>query len=167
MYYADVPYDLGRLPAQAFVVSLIILLCLMILGHHVLAWLKPAWRAGLSGPLQLVEFMLPQTARERRLWVVAALTAGICEEILFRGFMIDYLHGSLDITPTWSWVASSILFGTGHAYQGRTQVVATGLFGAAMGLVFFQYESLLVPMIIHMFWDMRLLVWSPKVAVDP
>ncbi len=125
---------------------------------------KPDKRHAMAAHLRHLDWLLPRTSRERRLWAAAALTAGICEEILFRGFLIDYLHEALNFSAAWSWALSSLLFGLGHAYHGRSAVFLNALFGAAMGLVFFQYGSLLVPMIVHALWDLRPLLLCPPTS---
>ncbi len=166
LYYADLPDELGPLPGQAFFASVTMLGCVPVFVVHLLAWVKPDRRTALAAHLRHLDWLLPQTGRERRLWAAAALTAGLCEEILFRGFLIDYLHEVLSLSAAWSWALSSLLFGLGHAYQGRAAVILTALFGAAMGMVFVQYGSLLVPMVVHALWGLRILLVFPRISVD-
>ncbi len=52
-------------------------------------------RLKCTNALKPLRFMMPVTQLERRWWIVASLTAGICEELLFRGFLIHYLRGDL------------------------------------------------------------------------
>jgi membrane protease YdiL (CAAX protease family) len=103
--------------------------------------------------------LIPATRVERRWWVLIGLTAGICEEILFRGFLLHYLH-------TFPWQlnlrlalgVSALIFGLQHLYQGANGVVTTALLGALFALLFLLSGSLLLPMLLHTALDLRLLV---------
>ncbi len=100
------------------------------------------------GPLQAVaERILPQSTVELLPYLALAITAGICEEFLYRGFAMAVLvHVGLQ---AWAVVLlSSILFGLAHSYQGRGGVVLTVLIGLALGAGRIAYDSL-VPAI---FW---------------
>ena len=48
-----------------------------------------------SAALKSFSYFFPATWTERRWWVFVCITAGVCEEALFRGFMLHYLHASL------------------------------------------------------------------------
>jgi membrane protease YdiL (CAAX protease family) len=61
-----------------------------------------------------------------------ALTAGCCEEFLYRGFAMA-AFGRAGF-PIWaSVVVSSILFGAAHLYQGRGGLIGTGILGLLFG----------------------------------
>jgi uncharacterized protein len=53
-----------------------------------LAWFDPLWRAVPAGETALLQFLLPRTPAEKTAFVGVSVTAGICEELVFRGFMI-------------------------------------------------------------------------------
>jgi membrane protease YdiL (CAAX protease family) len=86
-----------------------------------------------SGPVvelmrKLAERLLPLKTVEFVPYCALAVTAGICEEFLYRGFAMAVL--SRVGLATWTVVvASSVLFGLAHAYQGRGGMIGTGLLG--------------------------------------
>ncbi len=94
------------------------------------------------GPIQaLAERILPQSTVELLPYLALAITAGLCEEFLYRGFAMAVLvHVGLQ--------ASSVLFGLAHSYQGRGGIVMTLLIGLILGTSRIAYDSL-VPAI---FW---------------
>jgi len=60
--------------------------------------------------------LAPQTPTEDRLFDMVSITAGVCEEILYRGLLLATL---VSLVGTWPAVAiTSLIFGLGHAYQG-------------------------------------------------
>jgi uncharacterized protein len=90
--------------------------------------------------------IFPRTNREAAIFCGLAITAGICEEFLYRGFVFGALiHASV---PTWAvLLISSVMFGLAHAYQGRAGVVGTLILGTVFGCVRILYDSL-VPVIL-------------------
>src|SRR6266567_6717910 len=100
------------------------------------------------GTLQpIAERILPQSTVELLPYLALAITAGLCEEFLYRGFAMAVLaHLGLQ---AWAVVLlSSVLFGLAHSYQGRGGIVMTLLIGLLLGTSRIAYGSL-VPAI---FW---------------
>jgi uncharacterized protein len=95
----------------------------------------------------IAERILPQSRREFGPFLGLAVTAGICEEFLYRGFAMAAV--SRAGLPAWAVVAvTSTLFGLAHLYQGRGGLLGTTLLGLLFGSVRIAYHSL-VPVI---FW---------------
>ncbi len=83
-------------------------------------------RQSMSGPLH----MLPRTSKERGLWVLLSMTAGFCEELLYRGFMPAYLvHIFPGVPFIVAIIIAGLLFGIGHIYQKLPGVLGTGVNG--------------------------------------
>jgi uncharacterized protein len=76
--------------------------------------------------------ILPQSKGEQLPFLALALTAGCCEEFLYRGFaMAAFSRAGF---PIWaSVVVSSVLFGAAHLYQGRGGLIGTGILGLIFG----------------------------------
>jgi uncharacterized protein len=87
--------------------------------------------------------ILPQSARERVPFSALAITAGCCEEFLYRGFaMAAFARAGF---PIWAAVVvSSVLFGAAHLYQGRGGLIGTGILGLLFG-AFRAYTGSLLP----------------------
>jgi len=108
-------------------------------------------------------FMLPSSGEERQWWWVVCITAGVCEELVYRGFLLHYLHWSPFHLPlTQALVAASIVFGIGHLYQGIAGAVSTCILGFILGCLFIITGSLLLPMILHAVMDLRVLLMLPE-----
>jgi membrane protease YdiL (CAAX protease family) len=92
--------------------------------------------------------IFPRSNQELTVFCGLALTAGICEEFIFRGFVFASLvHAGC---PGWIAVmVSSVLFGLGHAYQGKSAMAGTLLLGTAFGLARIGYDSLFPIMLWH------------------
>jgi uncharacterized protein len=87
-------------------------------------------------------------------WVVVSITVGVCEEILYRGWLLSLSGAALN--SVWlGLLISSILFGFAHAYQGRTAIFGTGLGGAFFGIVFVVSGSLIPGQLLHIAMDLN------------
>jgi membrane protease YdiL (CAAX protease family) len=103
--------------------------------------------------------VLPRTAGERRLFAVVGVTAGICEEWLYRGFFLAVVAAATGGPPAWALVLGAAgAFGLAHAYQGPAGVVSTGLLGGGMAVMYLQTGSLLLPVVLHALIDLRFLL---------
>jgi membrane protease YdiL (CAAX protease family) len=98
--------------------------------------------------------VLPATPREARAFSAAAITAGICEEVLYRGYLLWYLlslwPGRLAIAAA----AAILIFGVGHAYQGVRGIVNTAIAGSVFMAMYLVTGSLLAPMVLHAALDL-------------
>ena len=99
-----------------------------------------------------VERMLPHTRFELRWFERLSITAGICEELLYRGFMLWYLFAFLGTVP--AVLLAGAVFGAGHAYQGWKGALGTGVLGVVFGAVYLLCGSLYLPMVLHALTDL-------------
>ena len=94
----------------------------------------------------------PRTPKEDRLFGIVSITAGVCEEILYRGLLLAAL---VSLVGTWPAVAiSSLIFGLGHAYQGTSGIAMTGLVGLVLALLTVVSGSLYTAIILHAVIDL-------------
>ncbi len=111
-----------------------------------------------SAALRSVGSLLPRTDSERRLFAAVAVTAGVGEEIVYRGFGIAVLAALAPSLPWWGLVAAAgLAFGLAHAYQGLAGILTTGLLGSVLAAVYLDTGSLLVPIVLHSLIDLRFL----------
>jgi uncharacterized protein len=108
---------------------------------------SPRFIAAARRQLRSVEPMVPHTAAEWRLWPAAALTAGCCEEILFRGFLTALVASFTSLAV--AVVVSVVAFGLFHAYYGPKGILKTGGFGLVMSLIALFAHSLIPVILIH------------------
>jgi membrane protease YdiL (CAAX protease family) len=112
----------------------------------------------------LAERILPQSRLELVPFLMLAVTAGICEEFLYRGFaMAAFARAGL---PAWSAVlVSSALFGLAHLYQGSGGFLSTMILGALFGGMRIAYDSLVPVVLWHVAVDVVAGVAGPRYLV--
>jgi membrane protease YdiL (CAAX protease family) len=120
----------------------------------------------LRGPLQaLAERILPQSTKELIPFLGLAITAGLCEEFLYRGFAMAVIsRAGLPIAAVI--LLSSILFGLAHLYQGRAGFVSTMVLGLLFGVSRAAIGSLLPVVAWHAGVDVVAGIAGPRYLLD-
>jgi membrane protease YdiL (CAAX protease family) len=117
---------------------------LFVGAHHLLSHgeavsnpLLPAVPSGVAGIL---------------VWIGLSLSAGICEEIVFRGYLqrqLAALSGSSSIAI----LGQAIVFGTGHGYQGVGAVINIVVYGLAIGVLAQWRGNIRAGILAHAAWN--------------
>lgn len=98
--------------------------------------------------------LIPVTKKEKKAWTYVSITAGVTEEIIYRGFLIfaiAYLFPSLSIWLVM--LAASVLFGLAHTYQGKGDVVRTTIIGYIFSILYIGLGSILPIIVLHFLID--------------
>ncbi len=112
-----------------------------------------------ESPAHATLALLPRTRGERRLFTVVGITAGVCEEWLYRGFFLAVVSALAGGPSTWVLVVvAAVAFGLAHAYQGGVGIVTTGVLGGIMAALYLETGSLLLPVLLHAAIDLRFLL---------
>jgi len=96
--------------------------------------------------------MLPQRGVELTLWIALSVTAGICEETIFRGYLQRQFMALTKSTPA-GILLSAAAFGGAHAYQSFRMVILIGMYGAMFGILAYWRGSVRPGMIAHAWQD--------------
>lgn len=118
-------------------------------------WLliQVAWdRLFGSGHEASISALLPQGPIEMTLWVALAISAGVCEELIFRG----YFQKQFQAWTRRIWVGvllQAVLFGIAHGYQGLAAALKITVYGCLFGLFACWRKSLRPGIIAHAFTD--------------
>ncbi len=96
--------------------------------------------------------LAPSTPFELALWIGLSITAGICEELVFRG----YLQQQFTAFTRRVWagiVCSALFFGAAHGYQGLAGMLLIGVYGMLFGVLAHLRGGLRPGMIAHAWQD--------------
>ena len=96
--------------------------------------------------------MLPQRGIELTFWIALSVTAGICEETIFRGYLQRQFMALTKSAPA-GILLSAATFGAAHTYQGFRMVILIGLYGAMFGILTYWRGSVRPGMIAHAWND--------------
>ncbi len=120
---------------------------------------KQKGRAAVRKALAKFDYLLPSDSARDYIWFgLLCVTAGVCEECLFRGFLMHYLGASpFHLSMTIAIILSAGVFGLNHLYQGLSGMATSAVLGVIFALLFVATGNLLLPMLVHALVDLRAL----------
>jgi membrane protease YdiL (CAAX protease family) len=101
-----------------------------------------------TAPGRNMQFILPHRVSELTIWIALSVTAAICEETVFRGYLQRQFIVLTKSVP-FGILLSSAVFGLAHAYQGLRLVVLISLYGGMFGILAHWRKSVRPGMIAH------------------
>jgi membrane protease YdiL (CAAX protease family) len=107
------------------------------------------------GDEKSLDILLPRTALEIAVWIATSVTAGLCEEFVFRGY-VQRQCAAWSRSAAVAIVGQGLVFGVMHAYQGWRSVVVISVLGMAYGGLAAWRKTLRIGMVAHAWQD----VWS-------
>ncbi|QDU69446.1 CPBP family intramembrane glutamic endopeptidase [Engelhardtia mirabilis] len=149
--------------AFAFLIALAAALVLVLRGRFILA--DPWRRQRTLAQSAAAAPFLPRTPREEAGWIWLSITAGFCEEIIFRGFLLAYALAwatgefappSPDQPAAWAAaVFVSLAFGASHLYQGKREAAKVVVFGSSLSVLYVLSGSIWPSILLHIFVDLH------------
>lgn len=124
-----------------------------IVSTVVLSMLQPHHGGGAD---RAVQFMLPHGGLEMTVWVALSVSAGICEEAVYRGYLQRQFMALTKNVPA-GILLSAVAFGLSHSYQGLGRALVIGVEGAMLGAMAHWRKSVRPGMIAHAWKD----AWAP------
>jgi uncharacterized protein len=143
-------------------------------GVALIFWLMASFvLAAISGVLRVLHLVreqktvfaiAPQTGWEILAWVALSTVAGVAEEFVFRGYLLQQFASIKGKSPSsgktpgrgglWLGViVSSLLFGAAHGYEGLGAMIAIVAFGAMFCVLVIQRKGLRAGMMAHAWYD--------------
>jgi membrane protease YdiL (CAAX protease family) len=101
---------------------------------------------------QKIGFIAPRTGKELALFLVLSATAGVCEEIIFRGYL-QRQFSILSRVAAVGIVVQAIIFGASHGYEGLQSMFLIALLGASFGVFTYFRKSVKPAMVAHFCQD--------------
>ena len=154
------------------------ILSLIVLGTLSMAWLRTesalahrpattysAGEAGKTGQslaydpsklesLRALKQIAPANGREIAAWILLCMLVGFTEEIVFRGYLQRQFIGWARGSVGWGVLASAVVFGSAHAYEGARGMVLITVFGVLFSLLALYRRSLRAGIFAHAWHDL-------------
>jgi uncharacterized protein len=105
-----------------------------------------------SGSDRATQFLLPQGGVEMALWIALSITAGVCEEAVYRGYLQKQFTSLTKNLPV-GIIFSALAFGAAHSYQGFARASSIAVMGAMAGIVAYWCRSVRPGVIAHILQD--------------
>jgi uncharacterized protein len=107
--------------------------------------------------LKKLDHIMPTTWQDYRHFIFLAIAAGVCEEIIFRGFLMNYVQQSMvnsEFRNLVTLVLPALAFSLGHIYQGIQSVFKIFAISLLFGAVYMYSGSLYIVIVIHVAIDL-------------
>ena len=137
--------------------QIVILLTALFIFTYLIETVRELRQEGAADELKKAAPFLPENGREFLHFSFLAFSAGFCEEIVYRGFMVNYLLRVIDdsfLAITVAIWLPAIIFGVIHLYQGWTAVLKISIMSLLFGAIFIWSQSLLIVIILHFLVDL-------------
>lgn len=121
--------------------------------------------AGFSGPSPGASALIPPSGAELALAFLLVVVVAIAEETIFRGYLMLRIRNVTGSVPL-AVVASSLVFAIGHGYQGASGLIAVGVIGVELALVYVWRGTLVAPTTMHFIQDFIGIVLLPSLAMS-
>lgn len=144
--FEDFLLELGIAAGFWIVSALVLVGCAYALGMAQNA------SANLEETKKLLGFLVPRTHLEIALWICVALTAGFCEEFIFRGY-VQRQFAAISGNVFVGMLVSSIVFGMAHGYEGGKRMLIILVYGFLFSSLAELRKSLRPGMIAHAWHD--------------
>jgi membrane protease YdiL (CAAX protease family) len=105
-----------------------------------------------SQPSAVVKAILPNGWLESTLWIALSISAGICEEAIYRGYIQRQLISITSSAPA-GIVLTALAFGLAHSYKSWPGAVQVALGGLMLGTLAYWTKSVRPGMMAHAFSD--------------
>jgi CAAX protease family protein len=103
-------------------------------------------------PNKAVRNLIPRSITQVCLFLALTLTAGFCEEVIYRGYL-QRQFAALTQSAAGGIVLQALTFGAGHTYQGWRFVLIIAVIGTMFGLLAHRCRSLRPGMMAHFLQD--------------
>lgn len=98
--------------------------------------------------------ILPKSKEDKKVWTYVSWTAGLTEELIYRGFLLFALTQLFPNLSIWAiLVLASVFFGLAHTYQGYLNVIKTSVFGVIFAILYIGLGSIYPLIIVHFLID--------------
>jgi len=98
------------------------------------------------------QVIMPRSPLELAIWIALSISAGFCEEFVFRGYLQKQFF-ALTASTTAAIAGQALVFGVAHAYQGVKGILTIAVYGALFGILAHMRRSLRPGMLQHVMQD--------------
>lgn len=152
-------YDEKKYAAGFYILSIVCLIIILFIQAFLLAIILKLTGLYSDKNEKFIQ-LLHVFNGNKSLMIFTVLTAGIMEELMFRGYLLSRLEVIFK-NKSLAIIISSVLFGLIHFGYGTLQNIIVPIFiGALFALYYSRYKNILVLIIAHFLYDLILMLLS-------
>lgn len=97
--------------------------------------------------LKDVYHYLPKTDKELKWFLFLSFSAGVCEEILFRLFLFEFLKENSNLII--AFIITNLIFAITHIGSGKTNLISSFILGLLFSAIYYFTENIWITIILH------------------
>ena len=110
-----------------------------------------------------VQFLMPSSMREYRMTIILSFVAGICEEIIYRGFLLWFLSNYMPLIP--AILLANLPFALAHLTStGVKNTIGAFILALVFTGAFLLTKSLWLPILLHILVDLYSMTLAYKAS---
>ncbi len=100
-----------------------------------------------------IYFYLPKSKGEFNWFILLSISAGICEEIIFRLFLFEFLHEHINV---WiAFVLTNIIFALTHIGSGKQNIINVFILGLLFSAIYYFSGNIWIAVFLHIAIDIN------------
>jgi len=97
--------------------------------------------------LKDVYHYLPKTDKELKWFLLLSASAGICEEIMFRLFLFEFLKENANLII--AFLLTTIIFAITHIGSGKTNLISSFILGLLFSAIYYFTDNIWIAVLLH------------------
>lgn len=96
---------------------------------------------------------LPKTRKEFDWFIILSISAGICEEIVFRLFLFEFLKDNVNLLI--AFVLANIIFAITHIGMGKQNIISSFILGLLFSAIYYYTQNIWIAVFLHIAIDIN------------
>ena len=96
---------------------------------------------------------LPKTDKELKWFILLSINAGICEEIMFRLFLFEFLKENIGLAV--AFILTNLIFAATHIGSGKSNLISSFILGLLFSAIYYFTENIWIAIILHIAIDIN------------
>lgn len=109
--------------------------------------------ADVKGKMEDVYHYLPKTKGEFNWFIILSISAGICEEIIFRLFLYEFLKENIGLLI--AFVLTNVVFAITHIGMGKQNIISSFILGLLFSAIYYFTENIWIAVLLHIAIDIN------------
>ena len=107
----------------------------------------------VMGKMKDIYHYLPKTKKEFGWFIILSISAGICEEIIFRIFLFEFLKENTNLFI--AVVLVNIIFAITHIGMGKQNLISSFILGLLFSVIYYFTENIWIAVFLHIAIDIN------------
>lgn len=105
---------------------------------------------------------LPRNTNELNWFILLSVSAGICEEIMFRLFLFEFVKNNIGVISAFA--ISNLIFALTHIGSGKLNMINSFILGLLFSSIYYYTENIWIAVVLHVLIDINIGILGYRVS---